>query len=159
WSSDHTAVPFWPRCIGWTVIAALPLVLALRNAVRSLIPVAVAIIFTILLPWTQRSWVEHFLGPKGQQVPYNVYGPNLWAHTLVSSFCIFVIWWGVRQASRALVNLGIVAFALLVFCFYFSNIFDKVGRSLGLIGLGVLFLAGGCALEQMRRRLMASMSA
>jgi hypothetical protein len=32
-----------------------------------------------------------------------------------------------------------------------------VGRSLGLIGLGVLFLAGGWALERMRRRLIARM--
>ena len=159
WSSDQTAIPFWPRCIGWMVIAALPLALALLNAARSLIPVAVAIIFAILLPWTQRHWVEHFLGPRGQQMPYTVYGPNLWAHALASGFCIFVLWWGVQQASRALVNLGIVAFAVSVFWFYFSNIFDKVGRSLGLIGLGVLFLAGGWALERMRRRLMASMSA
>ena len=158
WSSDQTPVSFWPRCIGWIVIVALPLALALLNASRSLIPVTAAIVFAILLPWTQRSWVEHFLGPKGQQMPYTVYGPNLWAHALVSGFCIFVIWWGVRQTSRALVNLGIVGFAASVFWFYFSNIFDKVGRSLGLIGLGVLFLAGGWALERMRRRLLASMS-
>ncbi len=31
---------------------------------------------------------------------------------------------------------------------------DKLGRSASLIGLGVLFLAGGWALEQMRRRLV-----
>ena len=54
-------------------------------------------------------------------------------------------------------NLGIVYFGLAVGWFYFSNIFDKVGRSLGLIGLGVLFLAGGWALEKMRRRLLARM--
>jgi len=41
--------------------------------------------------------------------------------------------------------------------FYFSDIFDKVGRSLGLIGLGVLFLAGGWALEKTRRGLVARM--
>jgi uncharacterized membrane protein len=63
----------------------------------------------------------------------------------------------VHHASRALVNLGIVGFAITVGWFYFSDIFDKVGRSLGLIGLGILFLAGGWALEKMRRRLMAGM--
>jgi hypothetical protein len=41
--------------------------------------------------------------------------------------------------------------------FYFSDILDKVGRSLGLIGLGVLFLAGGWALEKTRRSLVARM--
>ena len=48
-------------------------------------------------------------------------------------------------------------FAIAVAWFYFSDIFDKVGRSLGLIGLGILFLAGGWALEKMRRRIMAGM--
>jgi len=63
----------------------------------------------------------------------------------------------VRRASKALVNLGVVAFAVAVGWFYFSDIFDKVGRSLGLIGLGVLFLAGGWALEKMRRRILTGM--
>ena len=65
-----------------------------------------------------------------------------------------MIWWGVHKASKALVNLGIVGFAIAVGWFYFSDIFDKVGRSLGLIGLGILFLAGGWALEKARRRLI-----
>jgi len=55
------------------------------------------------------------------------------------------------------VNLGIVGFGAAVAWFYFSNIFDKMGRSLGLIGLGILFLAGGWLLEKMRRKLVAGM--
>jgi hypothetical protein len=51
-----------------------------------------------------------------------------------------------------------VGFAIAVAWFYFSNLFDKMGRSLGLIGLGVLFLAGGWALEKMRRGLLARMA-
>jgi len=78
--------------------------------------------------------------------------------SLPAAFAIFLIWWGVLQASKALVNLGIVGFGLTVVWFYFSNILDKFGRSLGLIGLGILFLAGGWALERMRRRLIAQMS-
>jgi hypothetical protein len=39
--------------------------------------------------------------------------------------------------------------------FYFSDIMSKLNRSLGLIGLGILFLAGGWALEKMRRRMLA----
>jgi uncharacterized membrane protein len=73
---------------------------------------------------------------------------------LVAAFAVFIIWWGVRNASKGLVNLGIVGFAVTVAWFYFSNLFDKMGRSMGLIGLGVLFLAGGWALEKMRRRLI-----
>jgi hypothetical protein len=52
-----------------------------------------------------------------------------------------------------------VGFAIAVVWFYFSDIFDKVGRSLGLIGLGILFLAGGWALEKTRRGLLARMVA
>jgi uncharacterized membrane protein len=90
---------------------------------------------------------------------YNVQEPTLAAYALVALFAVFLCAWGVRMASKALVNLGIVGFAITVAWFYFSDIFDKVGRSLGLIGLGVLFLAGGWALEKMRRRLMARMDA
>jgi hypothetical protein len=43
-----------------------------------------------------------------------------------------------------------------VMWFYFSSIMDKLGRSLGLIMLGVLFLAGGWLLEKMRRKLVGS---
>lgn len=60
-----------------------------------------------------------------------------------------------RQGSKVLVNLGMVWFAIAVGWFYFSDLFDKMGRSLGLIGLGILFLAGGWALEKTRRGLMA----
>ncbi len=35
---------------------------------------------------------------------------------------------------------------------------NELNRSLGLIGLGVLFLAGGWALEKMRRRILARMA-
>jgi hypothetical protein len=35
---------------------------------------------------------------------------------------------------------------------------DKLGRSTSLIGIGLLFLGGGWALERMRRRLLAHMS-
>ena len=58
---------------------------------------------------------------------------------------------------RLLVNLGIVGFAIAVGWFYCGDIFDKMGRSLGLIGLGVLFLAGGWALEKTRHGLLARM--
>jgi hypothetical protein len=75
----------------------------------------------------------------------------------VAAFAVLLCWWGVRLVSRALVNLGIVGFAASVIWFYSSDIMSKVNRSLGLIGLGILFLAGGWALEKMRRRILARM--
>jgi hypothetical protein len=38
--------------------------------------------------------------------------------------------------------------------FYFSNVMNALDRSLSLIVLGVLFLAGGWQLERVRRRLL-----
>ena len=88
------------------------------------------------LPWCNRTWVKQMQWGNGESHPYTQSEPNLLAYALVAAFSIFVIAWGVRQFSRALVNLGIVGFAIAVVWFYFSNIFDKVGRSLGLIGNG-----------------------
>jgi hypothetical protein len=118
--------------------------------------VAAAIAFSVALPWCQRIWTENY--------NYGIYHhtyirnePNLAAHALVAAFCVFLVWWGVHHASKALVNLGIVGFAIAVGWFYFSDIYGAMGRSLGLIGLGILFLAGGWALEKMRRGLLAGM--
>jgi uncharacterized membrane protein len=63
--------------------------------------------------------------------------------------------WGIRDARPERINLGIAAFACTVFAFYFSSVMDKIGRSASLMGLGILFLGGGWALERTRRRLMA----
>lgn len=65
--------------------------------------------------------------------------------------------WGVREAHKLRVNLGVAMFGLTVLAFYFSSLMDKLGRSLSLVGLGAVFLLGGWALEKWRRRLVARM--
>jgi uncharacterized membrane protein len=158
WTATQSFLPFHLRVWGWVGIAVLPLLFSLGKLSKSLVPVAAAIAFTILLPWCLRlKTIHNDYGNYHNTYTYSV--PSLLAHALVAAFSVFVIWWGVRQASKALVNLGMVWFAVAVAWFYFSDVFDKVGRSLGLIGLGVLFLAGGWALEKMRRGLLARMGA
>ncbi len=156
WESQ-SSVP-WGRSVWeWAVIAVLPLLIALVRFGKSLVPVAAALVLAIALPWCNHNWTQHYdFGTYQTSVSRTE--PTLLTYAVVSSFAIFLIWWGVRQASKALVNLGIVGFGLTIVWFYFSNILDKFGRSLGLIGLGILFLAGGWALEHMRRRLIAEMS-
>ncbi len=154
WTGTAIFLPLRARIWDWGVIAVVPLFFTIFRRRESLIPVISAIAFVIILPWcahitTQNDGVGH---------TYTSNDPNLAAHALAAIFAIFLSAWGVRMASRALVNLGIAGFALSVVWFYFSDIFDKVGRSIGLIGLGILFLAGGWLLEKTRRRLIAGMT-
>jgi uncharacterized membrane protein len=149
---DQTYLSLGTRTWGWIFIAVLPLLFAVFKFSKSVIPVAVAIFFSIALPWCHRIWTESYNNGTAYRDE-----PNLAAHALVAAFAVFIIWWGVRQTSQALVNLGIVGFAIAVGWFYFSDIMDKMDRSLGLIGLGILFLAGGWALEKWRRKLVTGM--
>jgi hypothetical protein len=156
WTADQTHISFWTRSWAWAMIAALPLLFAIFRFAKSMVPVSTALVFSIVLPWCSRTWTDyvHFRTVAQNEI---LSRPSVLSHALVAAFAVFIIWWGVRQASRALVNLGVVYFALAVGWFYFSDIFDQVDRSLGLIGLGILFLAGGWALEKMRRGLLRRM--
>jgi hypothetical protein len=84
-------------------------------------------------------------------------GRTLSGQLMCAGVAVFIVWLGIRRSSRFLVNVGVVGFAAATLWFYFSNIFDKIGRSLGLISLGALFLLGGWALEKTRRRLLSRM--
>jgi uncharacterized membrane protein len=157
WSSwgNQTYLPLGLRTWGWIDIAVLPILFAVFKLRKSMIPVLAALAFSVALPWCQRVWIERLYDfGNGSHTRSE---PNLAAHALVAAFAVFIIWWGVRQASKALVNLGVVGFAITVGWFYFSDIMDKLGRSLGLIGLGILFLAGGWALDRTRRKLVNAM--
>ena len=158
YSAQDTFIPFGTRVWAWIAIAAVPLLIAAFHGHKGIVPIAAAIAFSLALPWCYRSWTESYNGANGVKVEYTSTSPNLFAHALVAAFAVFLCWWGVRLVSRALVNLGIVGFAAAVGWFYWSDIMSELNRSLGLIGLGVLFLAGGWALEKMRRRVLARMA-
>ena len=119
----------------------------------SIPPALVAAGLGFALPWAQQ------IVKDGAQA--NIYGqqePSVIAYAMVALAAVFLVVWGVRNSSKALVNYGMVAFAMTVMWFYFSSVMDKLGRSFGLIGLGILFLAGGWVLEQTRRRLVQGMA-
>jgi uncharacterized membrane protein len=102
-------------------------------------------------PWLHTRPIDRFGAWRGSE-------PSVALYALVAAVCVFLAWWGVRESSKAIVNYGIAAFALTVMWFYFSDIMGKLDRSLGLIVLGILFLAGGWLLEKARRRLVAGIS-
>jgi len=153
WNSEQSFIPFGARVWAWIAIAGVPLLIAAFHGHKGLVPIAVAIGFAEALPWCYRVTRD----PSGAS-PYTFTNPNLAAHALVAAFAVYLCWWGVRLLSRALVNLGIVGFAVAVLWFYFSNVYNDHERALGLIGLGVLFLAGGWGLEKMRRRILKRMA-
>jgi hypothetical protein len=159
WSATQEILPFGLRIWTWIAIAGVPLTIGAFHGCKGLIPIAAAIALAFALPWCYHPWVQTYAMGNGMTSAIRGTTPNVVAHALVAGFATFMCWWGVRLASRGLVNLGIVGFAGAVAWFYFSDVMSKMGRSLGLIGLGVLFLAGGWALETMRRRILAGMGA
>ena len=138
---DGTHVDGSAKLFLFTILVSvlLPLLLAIFRPLRSLVPVGASVLFAFLMPMIMVNGSES-----------NNFGGNL----LLAFFAIFLIWWGVRIAEKLMVNYGVLAFAGAVLWFYCSSLLDKVGRSLGLIGLGILFLAGGWALEKARRKLV-----
>ena len=82
---------------------------------------------------------------------------EVWVFGLCALQAAVIIAGGMRFANKDAINTGVVVFGLTVAFFYFSTVMDKLGRSLSLIGVGVLLLLGGFALERTRRRLLASL--
>ncbi|HWQ09209.1 MAG TPA: DUF2157 domain-containing protein, partial [Holophaga sp.] len=133
--TEHIALPGRLAALGWSAALGLPLLVALfRRRTRTWMN-AVALLWAVLAgsmgdrQWEIYAWCA--LGAVGLAA------------------------WGLHEARRERVNLGVAGFAITVVCFYFSDVMDKLGRSLGLMGLGVLFLLGGWQLERLRRRLNA----
>lgn len=84
---------------------------------------------------------------------------EIWVYGLCVLQAAVVVAGGMRFTSKDAINAGVVVFGLTVAFFYFSTVMDKLGRSLSLIGLGVLLLGGGFLLERTRRRLLATLPA
>jgi uncharacterized membrane protein len=126
---------------GWVVAIGLPLALAWRLRGREAWPMLLAAVFAV--------------GVAALDTSSN--SDRVLAHVLFLAVSVGLVWWGLRDARRLRVNLGVLGFALTVLSFYFSSVFVKLDRSLGLIGLGVLFIGGGWWLERARRRLLDRM--
>jgi uncharacterized membrane protein len=148
---------FLPMSLRMTalVVVLLSLGLGWIASRQCVVPAGVVAAVAFALPWAQTKIKETGMGGMTWQRSE----PSVAAYAMVATACAFLAWWGVREASKALVNYGIAGFAVTVVWFYFSSVMDKLGRSLGLIVLGVLFLAGGWMLESMRRKLVGDITA
>jgi hypothetical protein len=122
--------------MGWGIAFGAPLALAFATRRRNAWPHAVASVWTLIT-----FFVEGAAGDVALFAWWALGATGLMA-------------WGVREGRDECVNMGAAVFAVTVVAFYFSQVMDKLGRSASLVGLGLLFLAGGWALERVRRRLV-----
>lgn len=124
--------------IAWSFAIVLPLVVGAVMRGRDAWPLLVAAVVAVCASQMDASTSRELLA----------------LHALYAAACVGLVWWGVQEGHRLRINLGVLGFAMTVLSFYFSSMLDKLGRSLGLIGLGVLFIGGGWLLERARRRLV-----
>jgi uncharacterized membrane protein len=140
-SDSWTVTPFQSAHLaGWAVAVGVPIGVAAILRGRNTVWNAAAVFWTLVLAALAGSRPEYLA---------------VYAWCGIGSFGLAM--WGIHESRPERINLGIAAFALTVFFFYFSSVMDKLGRSASLMGLGVLFLGGGWVLERTRRRLMARM--
>jgi uncharacterized membrane protein len=135
-SSGRPPLSIGALTVGWTVALALPMTVAVVLRGRSAWIQAVAMAWAVVLL---------YMRPVTGDV--SLYG--WWA---LGSIGLVV--WGLRDGRSERINMGAAIFAITVLAFYFSQVMDKLERSASLAGLGILFLAGGWALERTRRRLV-----
>lgn len=124
--------------LGWSVAVTAPLLLGAVLRGRRAWPLAVAAVFAVAVASFDAN------GSAGR----------VGIHLAFVAACSGLAWWGLHDGHRLRINVAVVGFALTVLSFYFSSLFDKLGRAVGLIVLGVLFIGGGWLLERARRRLL-----
>ena len=150
---QHYTLNTSTEVLGWTVAFLAPLALAvLLRGSRSWSNILAALWVLILGSMQFESLRDQDL--HGLVFLWHEIGPYLWC--AIGS--VAMIAWGLREARKERVNLGVLGFGLTIACFYFSSVMDKLGRSESLIGFGALFLIGGWFLERARRRLIARMN-
>lgn len=133
------------QLLGWLSALGLPLALALWLRGVAAWKNVLAALWVVLLGAASRP---RFASSNSSWQELEPYG-------LCALGAIGLIAWGLHEARKEHINLGVAGFAITVLFFYFSTVMDKLGRSASLIGLGTLFLLGGWLLEKTRRRLVA----
>jgi len=145
-------VPEMVRVFGWIIGIGAPLLLAFVLRRKAAWVNALSAVWVLVIG-TFHSVDSAAAGPL-RIYAWSTLGPYFGA----GLGALGLIGWGLLERHRGRINLGVAGFALTVVIFYFSDVMDKLGRAASLIGLGVLFLFGGWALERMRRKLVAHVS-
>jgi uncharacterized membrane protein len=143
---SQSLLPWNYQLFGWTAMLLLPLILAWWLRGKHVWLNVIAAFWVMALCATS-------LRSRLDAVALNS-ANDLALYAVCALGAVGLIVWGMKEARKERVNLGIAGFALTILLFYFSTVMDKLGRSASLIGLGFLFLLGGWLLEKTRRRLL-----
>jgi uncharacterized membrane protein len=145
---NHTPLT-WPLAASeWLCFCILPLAIAfLWNRRLTLVPV-LAIVLSLITLAHIHSWNSPALNNE-----------NPLAYLWNAFLAAFLVWWGVHRISRTLINFGMALFAVNALMFFFSNIFDKLGRSASFLVAGLVLIGGGILMERFRRRILRSLDA
>ncbi len=143
WYERWPVLPPGLRTLGYAA-AYLPILLlsAIARKKRS-IPMFGAAIWVLILPLAGHRRPEE----------------SPWLYLWIALGACALCYWGVQENRKLFINFGTAIFALDLIAFYFSDVLDKLGRSLGLILLGAIFLAGGWILNRLRTDLIARAAA
>jgi uncharacterized membrane protein len=144
WYWRRGSLPLGLQVLGYLGAYVPPLAIALFTRKRQSLPIFAAAAWVYGLAVAGRS-------PNIETDPW-IY---LWVVIGASAFC----YWGMRENRKLFINYGTAVFAIDVIAFYFSNVLDKLGRSMGLILMGAIFLAGGWILNRLRTDLIARAAA
>ncbi len=125
-----------------------------------LLALAVYIAFIYVLAWSP-AW----LGYPVAALNYDPYAADSTALTgfyvlnvvLAAAFFLTAIWYGTILRIPAVINMGMIAIAFLIFIQYFSWAFALLDRSFAFILGGIIVLALSAALERKRRELLLKM--
>lgn len=131
------ALPPGLRTWGWGLSLGLPLLLGWGLRGRACWPLVVAV-----------GWMLGGLWLQGPEPTVFTYGWNGLGGLLLAV-------WGVAERRAERINMGCTVLLLTLLVFYSAEVMDRLGRSLSLIGLGLLCLLGGWALDRLRRHLVA----
>jgi hypothetical protein len=115
-----------------------------------LLPLGVALGLRGRESWPVVGWAAWILAQMGAA---SHHAPII-GHVIAGAAAVALAAWGIVELRKERVNLGVAAFVITVGSFYFNYAADKLDRSLGLIVMGLVFLAGGWQLEKLRRSLM-----
>jgi uncharacterized membrane protein len=149
---NRDALPAATMLVGWIVALGAPIAIAFRLRGRAAWPV---------LGWAVWAYLFILAANYSEIANANGYRRSLLATLALYILCalgsIALVAWGLFEKRRERVNLGVAAFAISVLFFYFDSFMGKMDRSLSLVLLGMICLAGGYALEMTRRKLMFRM--